>query len=197
MFSDHHHRLTSLLPSFLPSFLPSSLLSPRFAHRYFKLFRLYPFRWFRRFCPTIEGFRDWLIEGDDDLYKDDIDGVTHNQAPPADLPEELTEEEREAIEEKRRKQEALMNAVAALDPDELSYLHKLEIPKLSLIRELTHVEDQQRGMLAHIEELNRRSRDVATGYMKLMEKKEAIRAARRKEKKLEEEGRVTTLLEED
>ena len=59
------------------------------------------------------------------------------------------------------------------------------------------MEDQQRGMLAHIEELNRRSRDVATGYMKLMEKKEAIRAARRKEKKLEEEGRVTTLLEED
>ena len=173
-------------------------------YRYFQIFRHYPFKLIRNFFPTVQGFRDWLTDGDDEVYSEEITGESAMDHVLADAEgddnaEEIAEEAKEAqeaIEEKKRKHEELVSAVKELDSEELSFLHKLEVPKLSLIREVTHLEDQQRRILAQIEDLNRRSRNVATAYMKLMAKKEAVIEARRKDRELEEAGRVTSLLEE-
>lgn len=67
-----------------------------------------------------------------------------------------------------------------LSSEQIEYLHKIEEPKLSLMRELTGLEQGQRRLLAAIDLMTRRSKDLEEAHGALGEQRAAAAAANAK-----------------
>lgn len=76
-----------------------------------------------------------------------------------------------AAEASMRDDSALQKA--GLNPTEISYLRKLETPKLSMLKDLVRLEREQRHMLAAIDGLGKKSRDCNDAWARLLERRSA------------------------
>jgi len=76
-----------------------------------------------------------------------------------------------AAEASMRDDSALQKA--GLNPTEITYLRKLETPKLSMLKDLVRLEREQRHMLAAIDGLGKKSRDCNDAWARLLERRAA------------------------
>jgi len=149
-----------------------------------------PGKWLRYLLPTVKGFKLWFDGGheppdlsakeeekisDEDEQTGQGGGKDDGSALVKVLQPLRNTEEDDAILRK-----------LGLSASQIGYLHKVEEPKLSLMRELTGLEQGQRALLAAIDLLTKRSKDLGEAHGALEEERGAAKAADAKRKREEE-----------